>query len=901
MAAITDPLGHITSWEHDARGRVTTHADQLGRVTRYARDRANNVTAVTRPDGAQALAAYDERSRPVTLTDPDGATWRQEYDERGNRTALIAPDGAVTRFSYDTSGHLASVTDAEGAVTRVTCDAAGLPVAVTGPGGGQTRCTRDPFGRITELTSPDGGTTTLSWTIEGFLAARTLPDGASETWAYDGEGNLTSHHDAVGGRTWYQYGPFDLLTALTRPDGTRSDFAYDHELRPVSVSHAGLDWHYEYDAAGRLVSETDYNGATTTYAYDPAGQLSARVNAAGQRSAFGYDRVGNLIERVTDDGVTTYGYDLSGRLVSARNGDADVRFDRDAVGRVIAETCNGRVVTSSYDLVGRVTSRTTPSGATTRWAYDPAGQPAAMTAGGHEIRFGYDAAGRETHRDLPGGLTLTQDWDQRGRLTRQSLARAGVPLPEGPAVPGQPGAGRVLQRREYSYRPDGFVAGIDDLLAGYRAIGLNPSGRVTDVTGRDWAEQYAYDRAGNVTSASWPVPGPAAPDAAAPDGTWLDGEAQGQRQFSGTLIRRAGNIRYQHDQQGRVTQRQRTRLSRKPDTWRYEWDAGNRLTSVATPDGVVWRYLYDPFGRRVAKQRLAADGNVAEQTDFTWDGPVLVEQSVSSFASDRESVVSWNYGPGRFAPLTQAEFTSPRGAPQDQVDERFYAIVTDLIGTPTELTSPDGTLAGHQRQTLWGGTTWDSGGATTPLRFPGQYEDPETGLYYNNQRYYDPVSGTYLTPDPLGLAPSPNPHAYVPNPQVLTDPLGLMSCSLGAAEAVQSQVAQMKAAMTDMEVGRTTYAAAHVTTAGGNAEMWVAAAGKSGYVRPAIRGDALNVPSPAPSELSGLEHINDAEMHLLRAAQNQGATINAIGATRLVCEWCQVRLPGNIPIVTELK
>jgi hypothetical protein len=47
---------------------------------------------------------------------------------------------------------------------------------------------------------------------------------------------------------------------------------------------------------------------------------------------------------------------------------------------------------------------------------------------------------------------------------------------------------------------------------------------------------------------------------------------------------------------------------------------------------------------------------------------------------------------------------------------------------------------------------------------------------------------------------------------------------------------------------------------------------------------------PAPSELSGLEGINDAEMHLLRAAQDQGATINAIGATRPVRPLCQERL-----------
>jgi hypothetical protein len=77
-------------------------------------------------------------------------------------------------------------------------------------------------------------------------------------------------------------------------------------------------------------------------------------------------------------------------------------------------------------------------------------------------------------------------------------------------------------------------------------------------------------------------------------------------------------------------------------------------------------------------------------------------------------------------------------------------------------------------------------------------------------------------------------------------------------------------------------------------------AGKSGYVRPAIRGEALNMASPAPSELSGRLGINDAEMNLFRAAQEQGTTINAIGATRPVCYLCQMRLPDEIPIVTEL-
>ena len=290
------------------------------------------------------------------------------------------------------------------------------------------------------------------------------------------------------------------------------------------------------------------------------------------------------------------------------------------------------------------------------------------------------------------------------------------------------------------------------------------------MTGARWAERYRYDPAGNVAAAQWSAPPPVAA------GGWLSADLQGPRERTGTLIISAGTVRYRHDRQGRVVGRHRTRISHPAATWSYRWDADDRLTAVTTPDGSTWRYRYDPLGRRIAKQRFDPSGAPAEETTFTWDGAVLAEESSSAQELGRRRRLTWDYRPGTFTALTQSEHVSASDAPQEVIDERFYAIIADQVGMPAELIAADGTVAGYQQHTLWGGTLWRPGGAATPLRFPGQYHDPETGLHYNQQRYYDPVTGSYLTPDPLGLAPAPNPHAYVPNPLIQTDPLGLMSC-----------------------------------------------------------------------------------------------------------------------------
>ena len=61
-----------------------------------------------------------------------------------------------------------------------------------------------------------------------------------------------------------------------------------------------------------------------------------------------------------------------------------------------------------------------------------------------------------------------------------------------------------------------------------------------------------------------------------------------------------------------------------------------------------------------------------------------------------------------------------------------------------------------------------------PFLYQGQYEDIETGLYYNRFRYYDPKTGNYISQDPIGLAGgNPTLYGYVFDPNTQIDPFGL--------------------------------------------------------------------------------------------------------------------------------
>jgi RHS repeat-associated protein len=782
VVSVTDPLGAVTRTEYDRYGRLLSTTDALGAQTRITLDEDGNAARIEQPDGTVAEARYNEAHQPVATLGPDGTVWQCEYDERGNRIAVTAPDGSVTRYTYTDRGALSQITDTLGNISLHTSDAAGLPTSFTDPLGAVWTATRDLRGRVVELTDPLGATTRLAWDGEDNQTGAAYADGTGESWEYDADGNMVRHTDPIGAVTLFEYGPFHTIVARTDPDGARYTFTHDAQLRLTKVTNPQqADWSYAYDAAGNLTGESDFNGRRLAYAFDPAGRVVRRTNGAGEAVELTRNAMGQVVEQhAGGERIAAFEYNANGELARATTPDCVLELARDVHGRVISEAVDGRALTNAYDAAGRRTSRTTPGGRTSTWSYDAAGWPIGCAVDDRFIGFGHDAGGRATFRWLSPDTALTQEWDRLGRITARRLLT--VRGPENART------AHVLHERSWTYRAEGTPQTVTDSADGTSRFTLDATGRVTAVTATNWTESYAYDAIGNLVRAS--------------DSRDPDADTAGGRELAGTLLRRAGRTSYAYDAQGRLAKKTVRTLSGGSKVWTYAYNANSQLAETVTATGERWRYRYDGLGRRVAKQCLAEDGTVTEEFRFCWDGTTLAEEEHVRAGNPQVTIVTWDYEFGSWTPMLQDRRSFLTDAPQELIDRQFHAIVTDLIGAPTELVTLDGTVAWRRSANLWGellpgATDPDSAAPGCPLRFPGQYHDPETGFDYNIQRYYDPHSGRYATADPLGLDPSPNDYGYVDNPLRAADPLGLSVVGTKTRQYAAQVLARSLAAKVD--------------------------------------------------------------------------------------------------------
>ncbi|CAM5248222.1 hypothetical protein STENM223S_03240 [Streptomyces tendae] len=214
---------------------------------------------------------------------------------------------------------------------------------------------------------------------------------------------------------------------------------------------------------------------------------------------------------------------------------------------------------------------------------------------------------------------------------------------------------------------------------------------------------------------------------------------------------RAGRVRYEHDALGRIVVRQKMRLSGEEGHLAVRVGRGGSPDLGHDPGRHPLAVSYDPLGRRTAKRAWQLTAKAVIERDRLHLGRRRHSANRRRRSASAPRPGHADLGPPGPAARHPAERISAADAPQEEIDSRFFAIVTDLVGTPTELVdeSGDGGVA-HPEHSLGHYCLADGQQAYTPLRFPGQYYDPETGLHYNYFRHYDPETARYLTRDPLG-------------------------------------------------------------------------------------------------------------------------------------------------------
>jgi RHS repeat-associated protein len=188
----------------------------------------------------------------------------------------------------------------------------------------------------------------------------------------------------------------------------------------------------------------------------------------------------------------------------------------------------------------------------------------------------------------------------------------------------------------------------------------------------------------------------------------------------------------------------------------YVYDGLNRLKSVtldtAKNGDTLATYQYNAYSQRILKD---VDG---KQTIFIYNS---AGQLLEEYNKAQNTTRDYVYADGMLVAIMENGIN--------------VYVITDHLNAPQVLLDSTG-------RNIWSATYDPFGKATITgnlklnLRADGQYNDDETGLYYNWYRYYNPSLGRYITSDPMGLQAGMNTYIYVNgNPINYTDPQGLFA------------------------------------------------------------------------------------------------------------------------------
>ncbi len=806
-------LYRVATTEYNARGQVQFQSlplfcsgqaysasctNSLGTLTQY--DPVGRVSSVTppkgdanSPTGASTVSYVDPATGDpwaTVATDPMSNQRISHMDSNNHVINIVqaTADGGrfTTSYAYDLLGRLIQVTDNAGSITTMQYDSLGRKRQMTDPDMGTWSYNFDSAGRMTlqkdnkqQVITFDYSGDPLGRLMRKFIynAGGTLVATVSNTWdVSDDPSNYTVFKGQLYKLTDRQgtvKASYDIrgraLKATRHLNTNDTDYTvqsqYDELDRVTSVSYpentAAIQ--YSYDTAGHLqqVQSTCGTGSNETFytanGFNEVGQLTNMVFGNGVQTTLNYytnsKRLNNIITTKTSVTLQSLGYtydamsDILGIQEGADTGagsQALLSATYDGLYQLTGYTLAGATYNNTYDPKGLGNIKSGTEFGTGSYTYDLA-RPHAVTSVGNGTSFSYDANGNMTNRN--GQVLVYDEENQLVAVTNKDGSYVTFGYADG---------GARLWEISSTSGLHVWIGGIYEIKAGKKLCHvLAGSRRVAtfEVTSpvcqliqrTPWLA--ACSTAFNVAT-TWPL-------------------QENRTPLTAALIPLVGILcasifSRRRAVVGRVTP-PGVRSCRRP-----------AFRRSALPSAIFGRHpepvegsLPSDFGvalsRRYARLHLRAY-------------PLWLQ-----FISILLIVATWLA-------------VTPTQVDAQQYSPVFYYYHPDQLGSSSVLTDRSGNQVDRIGYKAFGQQQAPDNSSAFQVsnRYTGQIFDSDTGLYYYNARYYDPVIGRFTQPDSMVTDPANpqdyNRYSYVHNnPLNQTDPSGHGNWLTGAWHSIADQ------------------------------------------------------------------------------------------------------------------
>jgi RHS repeat-associated protein/uncharacterized repeat protein (TIGR01451 family) len=713
----TDTAG--TRYVFLSSGQLNYEQDTNGNRITLGYNAQNQLVALTysnpsdpSPQSEHLTLAY-QKGAVSQIADGTGDIWTYNYDATGHLQSVIAPGNLTTSYAYDTStsseivGALLSVTYPDGSQANFAYDAQGRLSSISSNGGANPI----NFGYLGEAevaVTDAAGHQAVVWFNDLGQAVRVEdPLGGFSNYLYDPNGNLAGYTDAAGNNYQYAYDGNGNLTQIVDPLSQTVRMTYGSLSNLTSIADAANNTtQYGYDAAGNLLSITYPDGTKQSFSYDPLGNMSQTVEQNGDPVSFQYNAQGLVMQETFADKTSeSFAYDLHGNLVTAKTFDAQ--------GTLTGTT------TLTYNAANELLSIAYPNGQYLDFSYNPAtGQRTqSVDQDGFTVSYSYDTLGRLSElKDGSGSRIVQYSYNDLGQL-------AGKLNGNGTSTVYAYDRASDLQSI-VNYAPDGKTVNSSFTYT------YNLLGEVTSMTdAADQRTSYGYDATGQLTQVTLPG-GESITYVYNPAGDRTEVITGGTTtQYSSNAVNeitKVGSAVYTYDANGNLHT-----VTDPSGTTTYTFNDLNQLVSITAPDGTKTTFQYNPLGF------LVGENVGGTQTNYLVD-PTGIGNVVGSYDGSGSLIAHYTYGLGLVSQ------TGPRGT-------GYYDF--DLTGNTIGITASSRSYVNQYGYLPFGETTTVSAIMANPFTFAGQMGVIQVGtdLFSMRSRSYAPVTGQFLSNDPLGL------------------------------------------------------------------------------------------------------------------------------------------------------